>query len=33
MAREFILKEGRRSAGYVRISESSKSFDDRGEFH
>jgi type III restriction enzyme len=31
-AREFILKEGRRPAGYVRASESSKSFDDPGEF-
>lgn len=30
--REFVLKEGRRSAGYVRASESSKSFDDPGEF-
>ena len=30
--REFILKEGRRPAGYVRASESSKSFDDPGEF-
>src|SRR3972149_1717068 len=31
-AREFILKDGRRPAGYVRASESSKSFDDPGEF-
>ncbi len=30
--REFILKEGRRPAGYVRASESSRSFDDPGEF-
>lgn len=30
--REFILKDGRRPAGYVRASESSKSFDDPGEF-
>src|SRR5437899_1704725 len=30
--REFILKEGRRPAGYVRASESSKSFDDPGVF-
>ncbi len=30
--REFVLKEGRRPAGYVRASESSKSFDDPGEF-
>ncbi len=30
--REFILKEGRRPAGYVRASESAKSFDDPGEF-
>src|SRR5437867_5217727 len=30
--REFILKESRRPAGYVRASESSKSFDDPGEF-
>src|SRR5712692_6188577 len=31
-AREFVLKEGRRPAGYVRASEASKSFDDPGEF-
>jgi len=31
-AREFILNEGRRPAGYLRASESSKSFDDPGEF-
>lgn len=30
--REFILNEGRRPAGYIRASESSKSFDDPGEF-
>lgn len=30
--REFILKEGRRPAGYIRASESAKSFDDPGEF-
>lgn len=30
--REFTLKEGRRPAGYLRASESSKSFDDPGEF-
>lgn len=30
--REFVLKEGRRPAGYVRASESSRSFDDPGEF-
>src|SRR5947209_9976267 len=30
--REFILKQGRRSAGYVRASESSRSFDDPGVF-
>jgi type III restriction enzyme len=30
--REFILKEGRRPAGYLRASETSKSFDDPGEF-
>src|SRR5437899_2822450 len=30
--REFILKEGRRPAGYVRASESSRSFDDPGIF-
>lgn len=30
--REFTLKDGRRPAGYVRASESSKSFDDPGEF-
>ncbi|MCL6566744.1 MAG: DEAD/DEAH box helicase family protein [Acidobacteriia bacterium] len=30
--REFIRKPGRRPAGYVRASESSKSFDDPGEF-
>lgn len=30
--REFILKEGRRPAGYVVASESSKSFDDPGTF-
>lgn len=31
-SREFILKEGRRPAGYIRASESAKSFDDPGEF-
>src|SRR5216684_5824186 len=31
-SREFTLREGRRPAGYVRASESSKSFDDPGEF-
>ncbi len=30
--REFILKEGRRPAGYIRASESAKAFDDPGEF-
>jgi type III restriction enzyme len=30
--REFILKDGRRPAGYVRASESSRSFDDPGVF-
>ena len=30
--REFTRKQGRRPAGYVRASESSKSFDDPGEF-
>jgi type III restriction enzyme len=30
--REFTLKEGRRPAGYIRASESSKSYDDPGEF-
>lgn len=30
--RDFILKEGRRPAGYIRASESAKSFDDPGEF-
>lgn len=30
--REFDLREGRRPAGYIRASESSKSFDDPGEF-
>src|SRR5262245_2074609 len=31
-SREFTLTNGRRPAGYVRASESSKSFDDPGEF-
>jgi type III restriction enzyme len=30
--REFVLQEGRRPAGYVVASESSKSFDDPGTF-
>ena len=30
--REFILKEGRRPAGYVVASENSRSFDDPGVF-
>ncbi|HSW70002.1 MAG TPA: DEAD/DEAH box helicase family protein [Gammaproteobacteria bacterium] len=31
-SRSFVLKEGRRPAGYILASESSKSFDDPGEF-